>query len=142
VSAQVDETDFANSSAIVRIKAGSIDTRTPDRDAHLRSGDFLDVENHPEMVFETRSISPHKGDWRITGDLTIRGITREIVLDAEVSGPVTDPWGGRRIGVSAQGKINRKDFGMVWNAALDAGGFVLADDVKLSIEVELLKSAE
>jgi len=142
VTANVDETNFANSSATVRIKAESIDTRTPDRDAHLRSADFLDTENHPELVFVTRSIAPHRGNWQIVGDLTVRGVTREVVLDAEVSGPVTDPWGGRRIGVSAHGKINRKDFGMVWNAALDAGGFVLADDVKLSIEVELLKSAE
>ena len=141
VTAEVDEANFANSSATVRIKAESIDTRTPDRDAHLRSADFLDVETHPELVFVTRSITPHKGDWQIAGDLTIRGVTRQVVLDAEVSGPVTDPWGGRRIGISAHGKINRKDFGMVWNAALDAGGFVLADDVKLSIEVELLKSA-
>ena len=142
VVAQVDEGNFANSSATVRIRAETIDTRTPDRDAHLRSADFLDAEAHPELVFVSRVIEPHKGDWRITGDLTVRGVTREIILDAEVTGPISDPWGGRRIGVSAHGKINRKDFGMVWNAALDAGGFVLADDVKLSIEVELLKSAE
>lgn len=139
LTAEVDETNFANSSATVRLQAGSIDTRQPDRDGHLRSADFLDAENHPELVFVTRRIEPAGSDWRITGDLTIRGVTREVVLNGEVSGPVTDPWGGRRIGVSAHGKINRKEFGMVWNAALDAGGFVLADDVKLSIEVELLK---
>ncbi len=142
VTAEVDENDFSKSTASVTIQAESIDTRTPDRDAHLRSPDFLDVEAHPAIEFVSRSITPHKGDWRITGDLTIRGVTREVTLDAEVSGPVTDPWGGRRIGVSAQGKVNRKDFGMVWNAALDAGGFVLADDVKLSIEVELLKDTD
>ena len=142
VVAQVDENDFSNSSATVTIKAESIDTRTPDRDGHLRSADFFDVENYPEITFTSRRIEPHKGDWRITGDLTVRGVTREIVLDAEVSGPVTDPWGGKRIGVSASGKINRKEFGMQWNAALDNGGFVLADDVKLNIEVELLKAAE
>lgn len=142
VVAQVDETDFRNSSATVTIKAASVDTRTPDRDAHLRSADFFDVDNHPEIVFVSRRIEQHKGDWRITGDLTVRGVTREIVLDAEASGPVTDPWGGSRIGISATGKVNRKDFGIQWNAALDNGGFVLADDVKLSIEVELLKAAE
>ena len=142
VVAQVDENDFRNSSATVTIKAASVDTGTPDRDGHLRSADFFDVEQHPELVFVSRRIDQHKGDWRITGDLTIRGVTREVVLDAEVTGPVTDPWGGSRIGVSAHGKVNRKDFGMQWNAALDNGGFVLADDVKLNIEVELLKQAE
>ena len=141
VVANIDESDFANSSATVTIKGESIDTRQPDRDGHLRSADFLDVENYPDVTFVSRSIEPKGSDWRITGDLTIRGVTREVVLDAEASGPVADPWGGKRIGVSAQGKIKRKDFGMVWNAALDNGGFVLADDVKLSIEVELLKQA-
>lgn len=141
VTAEVDEADFANSSATVRIAAGSIDTRHADRDAHLRSADFLDVENHSELTFVTRRIEPKGGDWRVAGDLTVRGVTREVVLDGEVSGPVTDPWGGSRIGVSLTGKVNRKEFGMVWNAALDAGGFVLADDVKLAIEIELLKQA-
>lgn len=139
VVAQIDESDFANSRATVTIKGESIDTGQPDRDGHLRSADFLDVENHPELTFVTRRIEPKGDAWRITGDLTIRGVTREVVLQAEATGPITDPWGGTRIGVSAEGKINRKDFGMVWNAALDNGGFVLADDVKLSIEVELLK---
>lgn len=141
VTAEVDETNFANSSATVRLQAASIDTRQPDRDAHLRSADFLDAETYPELTFVTRRIEPKGGDWRVTGDLTVRGVSREVVLDGEVSGPITDPWGGTRIGVSLSGKVNRKEFGMVWNAALDAGGFVLADDVKLAIEVELLKQA-
>lgn len=141
VTAEVDESNFANSSATVRLQAASIDTRQPDRDAHLRSADFLDAETHPELTFVTRRIEPKGGDWRVIGDLTVRGVSREVVLDGEVSGPITDPWGGTRIGVSLSGKVNRKEFGMVWNAALDAGGFVLADDVKLAIEVELLKQA-
>jgi len=141
VVAEIDEANFANSSATVTITASSIDTRQPDRDGHLRSADFLDVENHPVITFVSRRVEPAGDGWRITGDLTIRGITREVVLDAEATGPITDPWGGTRIGVSAHGKVNRKDFGMVWNAALDNGGFVLADDVKLSIELELLKQA-
>lgn len=141
VVAEIDESNFANSTATVTIDAASIDTRQPDRDGHLRSADFLEAEAHPHLTFVTRRIEPKGSDWKITGDLTIRGITREVVLDAEASGPVQDPWGGTRIGVSAHGKVNRKDFGMVWNAALDNGGFVLADDVKLSIEVELLKQA-
>ncbi len=139
VTAEIDERNFANSSAVVRIQAASVDTRQADRDGHLRSSDFFDVETHPEITFVSRRIEPKGGDWRIVGDLTIRGVTREIVLDAEASGPVTDPWGGTRIGISAHGKVNRKEFGMVWNANLDAGGLVLAEDVKLAIEVELLK---
>lgn len=139
VTANVDETNFANSSAVVRIKAESIDTGQPDRDSHLRSADFLQADTYPELTFVSRKIEPKGSDWRVTGDLTIRDITREVVLDGEVSGPVTDPWGGSRIGLSLHGRVNRKEFGMVWNAALDAGGFVLADDVKLNIEVELLK---
>ena len=141
VTAEVDETNFANSSATVRLQAASIDTRQPDRDAHLRSADFLDAETHPELTFVTRRIEPKGSDWRVIGDVTVRGVSREVVLDGEVSGPITDPCGGTRIGVSLSGKVNRKEFGMVWNAALDAGGFVLADDVKLAIEVELLKQA-
>ena len=139
VSAQIDEQDFRNSSATIRLRAASIDTGQPDRDAHLRSADFFDTETHPEIEFVTRQIEPKGGDWRITGDLTIRGVTRPVVLLAEVNGPVTDPWGGRRLGLSATGKINRKEYGMVWNAALDSGGFVLADEVKISVELELLK---
>lgn len=139
VVAQIDESDFTRSSATVTIEAASIDTRQPDRDGHLKSADFLDAANHPQLTFVTRRIEPARGDWKVTGDLTIRGVTHEVALDGEVTGPVKDPWGGSRIGLSLAGKLNRKDFGMVWNAALDAGGFVLADDVKLNIEVELLK---
>jgi len=141
VEAEIDESNLANSRATVRIQAASVDTRSPDRDAHLRSADFFDVENHPEITFVSKAIKAKGGsDYKITGDITIRGVSREITLDAELTGPVTDPWGGRRYGVSAHGKVNRKDFGIHWNAALDAGGFVLADDVKLSIEVELIKA--
>lgn len=139
VVAQIDEDDFTRSSATVTIEAASIDTRQADRDGHLKSADFLDAENHPQLTFVTRRIEPSRGDWKVVGDLTIRGVTHEVALDGEVTGPVKDPWGGSRIGLSLAGKLNRKDFGMVWNAALDAGGFVLADDVKLNIEVELLK---
>ena len=139
VVAQIDENDFTRSSATVTIEAASIDTRQPDRDGHLKSADFLDAENHPQLTFVSRRIEPAGDDWKVVGDLTIRGVTHEVALEGEVTGPVKDPWGGSRIGLSLSGKLNRKDFGMVWNAALDAGGFVLADDVKLNIEVELLK---
>ncbi|MBE0609554.1 MAG: YceI family protein [Dehalococcoidia bacterium] len=142
VDAEIDEANLANSRATVRIDAASLTTGNADRDAHLRSADFFDVEAHPSIVFESRGIERRGGDdYRITGDLTIRGITRAIVLDGEIQGPVKDPWGGLRFGLSASGKVNRKEFGLNWNAALEAGGFLVGDDVKLTIEAELVKAA-
>ncbi len=142
VDANVDETNLANSSATVRIDAASIDTRDSQRDTHLRSADFLDAETHPQIVFASKKIESRGGsDYRIVGDLTIRGVTKPVTLDGEVSGPVKDPWGGTRVGLSAQGKINRKEFGLNWNAALEAGGFLVGDDVKLSVDLELVKAA-
>lgn len=142
VEAEIDEANVANSRATVRIDAASLTTGNTDRDAHLRSADFFDVEAHPSIVFETRTIERRGGDdYRLTGDLTIRGITRAIVLDGEIQGPVKDPWGGVRFGLSASGKLNRKEFGLNWNSALEAGGFLVGDDVKLTIEAELVKAA-
>lgn len=139
VVANIDESDFTRSNATVTIQAASIDTRQADRDGHLKSADFLDVEKFPQITFVSRKIEPDGDDWRVIGDLTIRDVTREVELEGEVSGPAKDPWGGSRIGLSLAGKVNRKDFGMVWNAALETGGVLVADDVKLNIEVELLK---
>lgn len=142
VEAEIDEANLVNSRATVRIDAASVTTGNPDRDAHLRSADFFDVEANPSIVFESRDIERRGGDdYRITGDLTIRGITRAIVLEGEIQGPVKDPWGGLRFGLSASGKVNRKEFGLNWNAALEAGGFLVGDDVKLTIEAELVKAA-
>ncbi len=142
VDAEIDEANLANSRATVRIAAASLATGNTDRDAHLRSPDFFDVEEHPSIVFATSGIEPRGGDdYRITGDLTIRGITRAIVLDGEIQGPVKDPWGAMRFGLSASGKVNRKEFGLNWNTALEAGGFLVGDDVKLTIEAQLVKAA-
>ena len=142
VDANVDEQNLANSSATVRIDAASVDSRDEKRDAHLRSADFFDAENHPYITFTTKRLEPKGGDdYKLIGDLTIRGITKEIALDGEVTGPVKDPWGGTRYGISAQGKVNRKDFGLTWNGVLEAGGLLVGDDVKLSIETELVKAA-
>ena len=141
VDAEIDETNLANSRATVRIDAASVTTGNADRDAHLRSADFFDVEAHPAIEFVSRGIELRGGgDYRITGDLTIRGVTRTVVLDGEMQGPVKDPWGGLRFGLSATGKLNRKEFGLSWNAALEAGGFVVGDEVKLTIEAELVKA--
>lgn len=142
IEAEVDPVDFAASNATVTIKAESLDTNNDDRDAHLRSADFFDVENHPNITFVTRKIERKRGDdYRILGDLTIRGITKEVALEGEVSGPQQDPWGNQRIGLSANGKLNRKEFGLNWNVALEAGGLLVGEDVKLSIEAELVKAA-
>ena len=142
VDANVDEQNLANSSATVRIDAASVDSRDEKRDAHLRSADFFDAENHPFITFTTKRLEPKGGDdYKLIGDLTIRGITREVSLNGEVTGPVKDPWGGTRFGISAQGKVNRKDFGLTWNGVLEAGGLLVGDDVKLSIETELVKAA-
>ena len=130
----------------VTIQTGSIDTRNEQRDGHLRSPDFFDVEQHPTMTFQSRRVegSPLNGDFRVIGDLSIRGVTREITLKATSEGRGKDPWGGDRAGFSASAKINRGDFGLTWNQALEAGGVVVSDEVKISIEVELVaqKSGE
>ena len=142
IAADVDPDNFAASNATVTIKAESLDTNNDDRDTHLRSADFFDVENYPNITFITKKIEP-KGsrDYRILGDLTIRGITKEVALEGEVSGPAKDPWGNQRLGLSASGKVNRKEFGLNWNVALDAGGLLVGEDVKLNIEAELVKAA-
>ncbi|MBA4179173.1 MAG: polyisoprenoid-binding protein [Anaerolinea sp.] len=141
VEADIDEANLARSSATVRINVASIDTRDAKRDAHLRSGDFFDAENHPAITFTSKRLEP-KGasDYKLIGDLTIRGVTREVALDGEVSGPVKDPWGGTRVGISATGKLNREDFGLTWNAPLEFGGLLVGNDVKLNIETELVRS--
>lgn len=141
VDADIDENNLPGSSAVVRIDAASLDSRDEKRDEHLRSADFFDVANHPKITFATTKIEPKGSNYRITGDLTIRGVTREVVLDGEVSGPVKDPWGNEKLGISASGKVNRKEFGLVWNMALEAGGVLVSDDVKMSIEAELTKAA-
>jgi len=141
VDAEIDETNFPASRATVRIDAASLDSRDEKRDEHLRSADFFDVEKHPQITFATTRIEPKGSNYRIVGDLTIRGVTREVALDGEVSGPVKDPWGNEKLGISASGKVNRKDFGLVWNMALEAGGVLVSDDVKMTIETELLRAA-
>ena len=141
VDANIDEADLANSSATITIDAGSVDTGENDRDNHLRSADFFDAENHPQLIFVTKRLEPKGGEYRIVGDLTIRGVTKEVALEGEVTGPLKDPWGNMRAGISAETKISRKDFGLTWNAALEMGGVVVGDAVKLAIDIELVKAA-
>lgn len=138
-----DGDDFRKASVSASIDAASISTNQADRDAHLRSADFFDVENHPAITFEGTSCTRFdEENYRLTGQLTIRGVSREVSLDVEFGGIGTDPWGNEKAGFSFSGQINRKDFGLNWNAALEAGGVLVGEEVKISGEVQLVKQAE
>ena len=123
------------------IKAASIDTRTGQRDDHLRSADFLDAANYPEITFKSTRISGSDSEFKVTGNLAIRGVTREITLDGTNEGSIKDPWGGERIGFSAKTKFDRRYFGLTWNQAIESGGVVVGHEVKVSIELEAVKEA-
>jgi polyisoprenoid-binding protein YceI len=136
----LDDRNPSASKADVTIDVTSIDTRQEQRDAHLRSPDFFDVANHPTMHFEsTRVEGDTNSEFKLIGNLTIRGVTREITLDVTAEGRGRDPWGNDRAGFSAKGKINRGDFGLTWNQVLEAGGVTVGDEVKLSIDAELIR---
>lgn len=122
------------------IDVASINTRDEKRDGHLKSADFLDADKFPTIVFKSKSVKAKSGELLVTGDLTIRGVTKEVVLEVEgPSAPTADPWGNQRVGATATTKIKREDFGMVWNAALEAGGVLVSNDVKITIDVSLIK---
>jgi polyisoprenoid-binding protein YceI len=139
------EYDSENPSASkidVTIDAGTINTLMPDRDAHLKSADFLEVEKYPAITFQSKSVTTNAdGELLARGDLTIHGVTKEAIL--KVDGPSAegkDPWGNARIGASATTKIKRSDFGLTWNTALEAGGFLVGDELKIELEVSLIKA--
>ena len=140
---KLDEKDVTRSSVEATIETGTIDTRVPDRDKHLRSSDFFDAEKFPTITFRSTKVEKAgEGRLKVAGDLTIKGVTKPVVL--EVSGPtgeIKDPWGNTRRGISATGKINRRDFGLTWSKVVEAGP-VVGDEVKIEIEAELVKSAE
>lgn len=138
-----DGDDFATAEIEVSIDAASLDTREPARDTHLRSADFFDVERFPAVTFKSRTVTvqPGRGRYTVVGDLTIRGISREIALDVTTEGFVRDPWGNEKAGFSAVGHLNRRDFGLTWNVAIESGGVLVGDEVKLHLEVELTKTA-
>jgi polyisoprenoid-binding protein YceI len=138
---EFDPADLANASAQVTIDAASIDTREAQRDAHLRSADFFDVEKYPSLAFKSRKVTDIQGDrFKLTGDLTIKDITREVVLDVASHGFQKDPWGNERTGFSAETSISRKEFGLLWNQILETGGLAVGDVVKITLDVELVKS--
>jgi polyisoprenoid-binding protein YceI len=136
-----DDADLTTAELDVTIGTPSIDTREPQRDAHLRSADFFHVEKFPAIRFRSTRVERVSGDgYRLVGDLTIRDVTREVVLDATAEGRGKDPWGGERAGFSATTKINRSAFGLTWNQLLEAGGVAVGDEIKISIDAELVKA--
>jgi polyisoprenoid-binding protein YceI len=138
---QLDEQDPTRSSVEVKIDAASIDTQVADRDNHLRSADFLDVAKFPEITYRSRRIDKAGGGYRVVGDLTMHGVTREVVLEAEFAGTGKDPWGNQRAGFSARTSVDRGDYGLKWNAALETGGVLVAEMVEIFIELEAVKKA-
>ncbi|PDW04053.1 YceI family protein [Candidatus Viridilinea mediisalina] len=135
-----DEQNPANSSVNVQIEASSIDTRDAKRNEHLTSPDFLDTANHPSMSFTSKRIEVLDANHgKIIGDLTIRGVTREVVLETEYNGQAKAPWGTTSAGFTASTTINRKDWGLTWNVALETGGVLVGEEVNIEIELELVK---
>jgi polyisoprenoid-binding protein YceI len=138
----LDESDLTNSRVDASIEAASIETRDPQRDAHLKSADFFDVEKFPTLSFKSTGVRlVRDGELAIEGNLTIRGVTRKVFFSVEgPTPPANDPWGNTRVAVSATTKINRKDFGLTWNAALETGGILVGDEVTITLDVQFVKA--
>ncbi len=135
-----DVADPAGSSVRARIETAGIDTRNAERDAHLRSADFLDVEHHPAITFRSTAVRPAaEGALEVEGELTIRGTTRPVALAVELSDEIRDPWGNTKRGVTASVRLDRRAFGLSWNAAMEGGGLVVGNTVEVTIEAELVR---
>jgi polyisoprenoid-binding protein YceI len=142
---EIDEANPDHSRVEAEIDAGTVTTRSDQRDEHLRSADFLDVANHPAITFRSTKVEGAHGSpgdsFRIVGDLTIRGTTREVALEASYEGGGTDPWGGERASFSARTRIDRRDFGLTWNQALEKGGLLVSNELRIEIEVQAVRVA-
>ena len=139
---QYDEANPERSSVNATIQATSIDTNESDRDTHLRSADFFDVEKFPTLTFRsTRVTKKGSESFDVAGDLTIHGVTKPVTLNVTFLGKATDPWGNERLGFEGETTINRKDFGLTWSAALETGGFLVGDEIKISVSVQALPQA-
>lgn len=128
--------NVADSTVVANVRLASVDTNAPDRDAHLRSADFFDVEATPEMVFRSTKVS----DDTLEGDLTIKGITHPVVFDIDFNGVASDPWGNTKAGFEAKAEISRKEWGLTWNAAIEGGGVLVSDKITINLDVELAKA--
>lgn len=133
--------EFTNADISFSGEINSIDTGNGDRDGHLKSGDFFDAEKYPAITFKSTSVEKDGGDYVIKGDLTIKDVTKAVKLNAEFGGIATDPWGNTKAGFTLSGKINRTEFGLTWNAALETGGVMVSEDVKLLGELQFVKQA-
>jgi polyisoprenoid-binding protein YceI len=141
VDADIDVDNPSATTGTVSVKTASVDTREEQRDAHLRSPDFFDAGTYPDMMYKITRVDGSGSDYTITGELTIKNITHDVTLQAEVTGPVTDPWGATRLGLSATGKLNREDYDLKWNVVTEAGGLLVGGEVKLNIEAEFVQAA-
>lgn len=140
IAVESNGSDFSNANVSVNIDASSIDTNNRDRDTHLRSQDFFDVENHNEITFKSTELNKLDEDnYQLKGILSIKGTNKEVVLDVDFGGFMKDPYGNHKAGFSLSGKINRKDWGLNWNAALETGGLMVSEEVRLYAEVQLVK---
>ena len=134
--------DFENAAIEFSGDIASIDTANADRDGHLKSADFFDAENHPKLTFTSSSFKKINDEkYELTGELNIRGVAKTVTFPVEFSGILTDPWGNTKVGLSIEGKINRKDWGLNWNSALETGGVLVGEEVKLNIELQFAKQA-
>ena len=138
----VDEENLQNSSIVLKIGAASVDTDNQRRDDHLRSADFFEIETYPEIVFKSRKIAKQGEGYAVTGDLTIKDVTKEITFDLEINGPIKDPWGNLRVGAEADLVIDRQDYGVKFSNIMDNGGLVVANDVKISFALEASRKLE
>ena len=137
-----DPTDPSGAAAVITIDASSIYTKDEGRDAHLKSADFFNVEQHPNLVFKVTKIASKGGEaYEIAGDLTIAGVTKPVTLAGEISGPAKDPWGNEKMAVSADGSLARSEFGLTWNTALETGGVLVSDTIKLNVELQFAKAS-
>ena len=134
-----EDDNFENASFEFSADIDSISTNNTDRDNHLKSGDFFDAENHPKLTFKATSFAKDGDDYELTGDLTLRGVTKSVKFPTEFSGLMKDPWGNTKAGLNILGKINRKDWGLNWNSALETGGVLVGEEVKMNIELQLIK---
>ncbi|MDX8569782.1 YceI family protein [Elizabethkingia sp. HX XZB] len=140
VNLENEDDHFETSDITFSAEVNSVNTGNLDRDNHLRSADFFDVEHYPKITFKSTAVKKiNEGEFQILGDLTIKNVTQSIALDAEYSGLMKDPWGNTKMGLSINGKINRKDFGLTWNASLETGGVLVGEEIKLTAEIQLIK---
>ena len=140
-TARIDEATPASSKVDLSIEIASVETGSPDRDGHLKSGDFFDAEANPEITFVSTGVERDGDDWTITGDLTIKGVAKPVTIEFESTGSARDPFGNLRVGFEGATSINRKDWGLTWNAALETGGVLVSEKIKLEFDVSAIKNA-